>query len=91
MRGHERRRGKPSERRAAWCDAALSVRHDCVLLVFAVVDRRSSPDHPLGDEIETSVRREDAEHGRPRRAALGVARSLPHLFAAALFEPIPLS
>jgi hypothetical protein len=31
------------------------------LLVFAVVDHRSSLDHPLGDAIETFIRRDDAE------------------------------
>jgi hypothetical protein len=31
------------------------------VLVFAVVDLRSSLDHPLGDAIETFIRREDAE------------------------------
>jgi hypothetical protein len=31
------------------------------LLVFAVVDLRSSPDHPVGDAIETFIRREDAD------------------------------
>jgi hypothetical protein len=31
------------------------------LLVYAIVDVRSSLDHPLGDAVETLVRREDAE------------------------------
>jgi hypothetical protein len=31
------------------------------LLVFAIVDLRPSLDHPLGEAIETFVRREDAE------------------------------
>jgi hypothetical protein len=31
------------------------------LLVFAVVDLRSSLDHPLGDAVETFIRREDAD------------------------------
>jgi len=31
------------------------------VLVYAVLDLRSSPDHPLGDAVETFVRREDAE------------------------------
>jgi hypothetical protein len=31
------------------------------VLVSAVTDERSSPDHPLGDAVETFVRREDAE------------------------------
>ncbi|MDH5282108.1 MAG: hypothetical protein OEW52_13350, partial [Thermoleophilia bacterium] len=31
------------------------------MIVYAIVDVRSSPDHPLGDAVETFVRREDAE------------------------------
>lgn len=31
------------------------------MLVYAIVDTRSSRDHPLGDAVETFVRREDAE------------------------------
>ena len=31
------------------------------MIVYAVIDLRSSPDHPLGDAVETVVRREDAE------------------------------
>jgi hypothetical protein len=31
------------------------------VLVYAVVDTRSNPDHPLGDAVETFVCREDAE------------------------------
>jgi len=31
------------------------------LIVYAIVDVRSSPDHPLGDALETFIRREDAE------------------------------
>jgi hypothetical protein len=31
------------------------------VIVYAIIDARSSPDHPLGDAIETLVRREDAE------------------------------
>jgi hypothetical protein len=31
------------------------------MLVYAVIDVGSSPDHPLGDAVETFVRREDAE------------------------------
>ncbi len=31
------------------------------MIVYAIIDARSSPDHPLGDAIETLVRREDAE------------------------------
>ena len=31
------------------------------MIVYAIIDIRSSPDHPLGDAVETFVRREDAE------------------------------
>jgi hypothetical protein len=31
------------------------------VLVYAIIDPRSSPNHPLGDAVETFVRREDAE------------------------------
>ena len=31
------------------------------VLVYAIIDLRSSPDHPLGDAIETFVRREHAK------------------------------
>jgi hypothetical protein len=31
------------------------------VIVYAVVDDSLSPDHPLGDAIETFIRREDAE------------------------------
>jgi hypothetical protein len=31
------------------------------VIVYAIIDLRSSPDHPLGDAVETFVRREDAE------------------------------
>ena len=31
------------------------------VLVYAIIDIRSSPDHPLGDAIEVFVCREDAE------------------------------
>jgi len=31
------------------------------VIVYAIHDLRSSPDHPLGDAVETFVRREDAE------------------------------
>jgi hypothetical protein len=31
------------------------------LLVYAILDERSSPDHPRGDAVETFLRREDAE------------------------------
>jgi hypothetical protein len=33
-----------------------------VVLVYAIVDLRSSLDDPLGDAVETFIRREDAEH-----------------------------
>jgi hypothetical protein len=29
--------------------------------IYVILDDRSSPDHPLGDAVETFVRREDAE------------------------------
>jgi hypothetical protein len=29
--------------------------------VYVILDERSSPDHPLGEAVETFVRREDAE------------------------------
>ena len=35
--------------------------HRSLVLVYAIVDLRSSSDHPLGDAVETFVRREDAE------------------------------
>jgi hypothetical protein len=31
------------------------------VIVFALIDLRSSPDHPLGDAVDTFLRREDAE------------------------------
>jgi hypothetical protein len=31
------------------------------VIVFAIIDLRSSPDRPLGDAVETFVWREDAE------------------------------
>ena len=31
------------------------------MIVYAIIDLRSSPDHPLGDAVETFLRREDAE------------------------------
>jgi hypothetical protein len=31
------------------------------VIVYVILDRRSSPDHPLGDAVETFVLREDAE------------------------------
>jgi hypothetical protein len=31
------------------------------VIVYAIIDLRSSPDHPLGDAVETFLRREDAE------------------------------
>ena len=29
--------------------------------VYVILDERSSPEHPLGDAVETFIRREDAE------------------------------
>ena len=47
------------------CEAISTARPGSVIvssvLVYAIVDTRSSPDHPLGDAVETFVRREDAE------------------------------
>jgi hypothetical protein len=31
------------------------------LIVYAVIDLRTSPDHPLAEAVETFIRREDAE------------------------------
>ena len=31
------------------------------MIVYAIIDERTSPDHPLGDAVETFIRREDAE------------------------------
>ena len=31
------------------------------MIVYAIIDLRSSPDHPLGDAVEIFVCREDAE------------------------------
>ena len=31
------------------------------MIVYAVIDLRTSPDHPLGEAVETFIRREDAE------------------------------
>jgi len=31
------------------------------VIVYAIVDVRASPDHQLGDAVETFIRREDAE------------------------------
>jgi hypothetical protein len=31
------------------------------LIVYAIIDQRSSPDHPLGVPSEVFIRREDAE------------------------------
>ena len=31
------------------------------MVVYAIIDIRSGPDHPPGDAIETFIRREDAE------------------------------
>ena len=35
--------------------------HRALVREFVILDDRSSPDHPLGDAIETFIRREDAE------------------------------
>ena len=32
-----------------------------VLRVYVIIDDRSTSDHPLGDAVETFIRREDAE------------------------------
>ena len=37
------------------------------VLVYAIIDLRSSRDHPLGDAVETFVRREDAERAMTAR------------------------
>ena len=39
------------------------------MIVYAVVDDALSPDFPLGDTIETFIRREDAERFIERFAA----------------------
>jgi hypothetical protein len=31
------------------------------VIVYAIIDARSSPDHPLGDAVEAFLRRADAE------------------------------
>ena len=37
------------------------VRHRSAVIVYAIIDDRSHRDHPLGDAVETFIRREDAE------------------------------
>jgi len=44
----------PTTRSASICQSR-------VVIVYAVVDDALSPDFPLGDAIETFIRREDAE------------------------------
>jgi len=43
---------------AASCTAQGKLR---VVRVYVILDDRSSPTHPLGDAVETFIRREDAE------------------------------
>jgi len=56
-----------ANRRGLWgglsadCLRPVPRRRDAPLIVYAIVDLRSSPNHPLGDAVETFVRREDAE------------------------------
>jgi hypothetical protein len=40
---------------------AVRSSHRLAVIVYAVIDLRTSPNHPLGDAIETFVRRENAE------------------------------
>lgn len=35
------------------------------MLVYAVIDTHTAPGHPLGDAVETFLRREDAERESP--------------------------
>ena len=48
------------------------------MIVYAIIDVRSSRDHPLGDAIETFIRREDAERfiDEVRGAEPGIAAKL---------------
>jgi hypothetical protein len=39
------------------------------VIVCAIRDLRSSPDHPLGDAVEVLIRREDAERSSRRYGA----------------------
>jgi len=39
------------------------------VIVYVIIDHRSSPDTPLGDAVETFLRREDAERFIERCAA----------------------
>jgi hypothetical protein len=48
------------------------------VVVFAVVDDSLSPTSPLGDGIDTFLRREDAEHSSRRSAA--TIRSSPAVY-----------
>jgi hypothetical protein len=43
----------------SFCSADL--RHSGSVIVYVILDARTSPDHPLGDAVETFLRREDAE------------------------------
>ena len=53
---------------------ALSADTPSVVVVYAVVDDALSPDFPLGVELETFIRREDAER-LIRRCAATILRS----------------
>jgi hypothetical protein len=44
------------------------------VIVYAVVDDALSPDFPLGDAVQTFLRREDAEGGS--RAGVGLERAV---------------
>jgi len=45
------------------------------MLVYAIIDVRSSSDHPLGDAIETFIRRKDAERFAEATGAAAVIYS----------------
>jgi hypothetical protein len=47
------------------------------VIVYAIIDVRSSPDHPLGDAVETFIRREDAERFIEEVRGADPARELP--------------
>jgi hypothetical protein len=53
----------PKSDRSASCPlvTATRPRHLSPVIVYTLLDDRSSLDHPLGDAIETFIRREDAE------------------------------
>ena len=42
-------------------DTIVDVRHRLPVLVYAIFNVRSSRDHPLGEAVETFIRREGAE------------------------------